>query len=59
MKSAMLDDYEVYISEDMIYISEDMDIEGDPISLDEAMRSPNSPKWLMAIEDEIRSVSIN
>lgn len=55
----MLDDYEVYISEDMIYISEDMDIEGDPISLDEAMRSPNSPKWLMAIEDEIRSVSIN
>lgn len=44
-------DYEVYISEDMVYISEHMDTKGDPTSFKEATRSPNSSKWLITKED--------
>jgi hypothetical protein len=34
-------------------------MEGDPTSYEEAMRSPHSSKWREAIEDEMRSMSVN
>jgi hypothetical protein len=34
-------------------------MEGDPTSYEEAMGSPNSSKWLEAMEDEMRSMSSN
>jgi hypothetical protein len=34
-------------------------MEGDPTSFEEAMRSAYSSKWLEAMEDEMRSMSIN
>jgi hypothetical protein len=34
-------------------------MEGDPTSFKEAMRNDNSSKWLEAMEDEIKSMSIN
>jgi hypothetical protein len=34
-------------------------MEGDPTSFEEAMRSDNSSKWLEAMEDEIKSISTN
>jgi hypothetical protein len=34
-------------------------MEGDPTSFEEAMRSAYSAKWLEAMEDEVRSMSIN
>jgi hypothetical protein len=43
----------------MIIMSEDISINDDPTSFDEAMRSPNSSKWHIAMEDEIRLVSTN
>jgi hypothetical protein len=51
-RSAISDDYE-------IYVSEEIQIEGDPTSFEEAMRSAYSSKWLDAMEVEIRSMSIN
>jgi hypothetical protein len=42
-----------------IYVSEETQMEGDPTSFEEAMRSAYSSKWLEAMEDEIRSMSIN
>jgi hypothetical protein len=51
-RAAISDDYEVYVSEKI-------QIEGDPTSFEEAMRSAYSSKWLEAMEDEIRSMSIN
>ena len=51
-RSAISDDYEVFISEDMSQ-------EGDPTSFEEAMRSPNSSKWFSAMEDELKSMSDN
>jgi hypothetical protein len=51
-KSAIPDDYE-------IYTSEEIHMEGDPISYEEAMRSPHSSKWREAMEDEMRSMSAN
>jgi hypothetical protein len=51
-KSAIFDDYEVYVSEEI-------QMEGDPTSFEEAMRSAHSSKWLKAIKDEIRSMSNN
>jgi hypothetical protein len=51
-RSAISDDYEVYISEEI-------QMEGDPTSFEEAMRSVYSSKWLEAMEDEMRSMSIN
>jgi hypothetical protein len=51
-RSAISNDYEVYVSEEI-------QMEGDPTSFEEAMRSVHSSKWLEAMEDEIRSMSIN
>jgi hypothetical protein len=51
-RSAISDDYEVYVSEEI-------QIEGDPTSFEEAMRSAYSSKCLDAMEDEMRSMSIN
>jgi hypothetical protein len=49
-RSAISDDYEVYVSEEI-------QIEGDPTSFEEVMRSIHSSKWLEAMEDEIRFMS--
>jgi hypothetical protein len=51
-KSAIFDDYEVYVSEEI-------QMEGDPTSFEEAMRSGHSSKWLEVMEDEMRSMSTN
>jgi hypothetical protein len=51
-RSAISEDYEVYVSEEI-------QMEGDPTSFEEAMRSVHSSKWLEAMEDEIRSMSTN
>jgi hypothetical protein len=51
-KSAIPDDYE-------IYMSEEIHMESDPTLYKEAMRSPHSSKWHEAMEDEIRSMSAN
>ena len=51
-RSAIPADYEVYVSEDM-------NSEGDPTSYEEAIKSPNSSKWIIAMEDEIRSMIAN
>jgi hypothetical protein len=51
-RSAIPNDYEVYNTEDF-------QMEGDPTSFEEAMRSDNSSKWLEAMEDEIKSMSTN
>jgi hypothetical protein len=51
-RSAISDDYEVYVSEEI-------QIEGDPTSFEEAMISAYSSKCLEAMEDEMRSMSIN
>jgi hypothetical protein len=49
---AIPDDYEVYNTEEF-------QMEGDPTSFEEAMRSEHSSKWLKAMEDEIESMSTN
>jgi hypothetical protein len=51
-RSAIPDDYEVYHSEEF-------QMEGDPTSFEEAMRSDHSSKWLEAMEDEMKSMSAN
>jgi hypothetical protein len=51
-RSAISEDYEVYVSEEI-------QMEGGPICFEEAMRSVHSSKWLEPIEDEIRSMSTN
>jgi hypothetical protein len=51
-RSAISDDYEVYVSEEI-------QMEGDPTSFEEAMRSAYSSKWLDAMEDKMRSMSVN
>jgi hypothetical protein len=51
-RSTISEDYEVYVSEEI-------QMEGDPTSFEEAMRSVHSSKWLEAMEDEIRSMSTN
>ena len=51
-KPAIPDDYEVYECEEF-------QMEGDPTSFEEAMRSAHSSKWLEAIQDEIRSMNTN
>jgi hypothetical protein len=48
-RSAISDDYEVYVSEEI-------QMEGDPTSFEEDMRSAYSSKWLDAMEDEMRSI---
>ena len=51
-RSAIPDDYEVYESEEF-------EMEGDPTSFEEAMRSAHSSKWLEAMEDEMKSMKTN
>jgi hypothetical protein len=51
-RSVISDDYEVYVSEEI-------QMDGDPTSFEEAMRSAHSSKWLDAMEDEMRSMSVN
>jgi hypothetical protein len=51
-RSAISDDYEVYVGEEI-------QMEGDPTSFEEAMRSAHSSKWLEPMEDEMRSMSTN
>jgi hypothetical protein len=51
-KSVITDDFEVYNSEEV-------QMEDDPTSFEEAMRSEYSSKWLDAIKDEIKSMSTN
>ena len=51
-RSAIPDDYEVYVSEDI-------QLDGDPTTFEEAMRSPHASKWLEAMEDEMRSMNTN
>jgi hypothetical protein len=49
---AISNDYEVYVSEEIR-------MEGDPTSFEEVIRSAHSSKWLDAMEDEMRSMSVN
>jgi hypothetical protein len=51
-KRVISDDYEVYNSEGI-------QMEDNPTSFEEAMRSEHSSKWLDAMEDEIKSMSTN
>jgi hypothetical protein len=51
-RSAIPDDYDVYVSEEI-------QMEEDPTFFEEAMRSAHSSKWLDAIEDEMRYMSAN
>ena len=51
-KLAIYDDYEVYNSEKI-------QMEDDPTSFEEAMRSVNSSKWTAAMEDEMKYMSAN
>jgi len=51
-RSAIPDDYEVYECEEF-------QMEGDPTSFEEAMRSAHSSKWLEAMEDEMKSMNTN
>jgi hypothetical protein len=51
-RSAILDDYEVYDTEEF-------QIEDDPSSFEEVKRSAHSKKWLEAMQDEIKSMSTN
>jgi hypothetical protein len=51
-RSSIFVDYE-------IYVSKKIQMEGDPTSFEEAMRSAHSSKWLEAMEDEMRSMITN
>jgi hypothetical protein len=42
-----------------VYNTEEFQMDGDPTSFEEAMRSDNSSKWLEAMEDEIKSMCTN
>jgi hypothetical protein len=50
--SAISDDYEVYVSEEI-------QMDGDPTSFEEVMRSAHSFKWLEAMKDEMKYMSTN
>jgi hypothetical protein len=52
IRSAISNGYEVYVSEEI-------QMEGDPASFEEAMRSAHSSKCLDAMEDEMRSMNVN
>ena len=41
------------------YECEEFQMEGDPTSFEEAMRSAHSSKWLEAMEDEMKSMKTN
>ena len=51
-KPSISDDYEVYECEEF-------QMESDPTSFEEAMRSAHSSKWFEAMRDEMRSMSTN
>jgi hypothetical protein len=54
-KSVISDDYKVYVSEEYAsqeYVREEFQMEGDPTSFKEAMRSNHSLKWLEAMQGE-------
>jgi hypothetical protein len=51
-RSTIYNDYEVYVSEEI-------QMEGDPASFEEAMRSAHLSKWIDDMEDEMRSMSVN
>ena len=51
-KSAISADYEVYNTEEF-------QIEDDPTSFEEAMRSDHSSKWLETMKDEMKSMNAN
>ena len=51
-KSAIPANYE-------IYNTEEFQMEDDPTSFEEAMRSDHSSKWLEAMEDEMKSMNAN
>ena len=51
-RSAIPNDYEVYDCEKF-------QMEGDPTSFEEAMRSAHSSKWLEAMEDEMKLMKTN
>ena len=51
-KPAISSDYEVYIVQDM-------NSEEDPVTFEEAMKSPHSSKWRAAMEDEMKSMRTN
>ena len=51
-KSAIPADYEVYNTEEF-------QMEDDPTSFEEAMRSDHSSKWLKAMKDEMKSMNAN
>ena len=51
-KSVIPADYEVYNTEEF-------QMEDDPTSVEEAMRSDHSSKWLEAMEDEMKSMNVN
>jgi hypothetical protein len=40
-------------------MSEDIQMDGDPTTFEEVMRSHHTSKWLEAMEDEMRSMSSN
>ena len=42
-----------------VYNTEEFQMEDDPTSFEEAMRSDHSSKWLEAMEDEMRSMNAN
>ena len=52
IRPAISDDYEVYNSKEI-------QMEDDPTSFEEAMRSMNSSKWTAAMKDEMKSMSGN
>jgi hypothetical protein len=51
-RSAIYDNYEVYASEEI-------QMEGNPTTFEEVMRSAHSSKWLESMEDEMRFTSTN
>jgi len=54
-KSAISDDYMVYLQESKT----DLSIDNDPVSFSEAMNDDNSDKWLDAMKDELKSMAQN
>jgi hypothetical protein len=47
------------ISNYEVYVSKEIQMDGDPTSFEEAMRSAHSSKWLEAMEDKMKSMTTN
>jgi hypothetical protein len=59
-KIAISNYYEVYATKEFqMEGKEEFQMEDDPTSFEEAMRSVHSSKWLEATRDEMRSISTN